>query len=927
MPHLKRVKIWGVVALTGAGLVAAPALPAAADVVTDPAAFVDPFIGSARDGNTWPGAVRPYGMLSWSPTSTRGDQTSTGAANGYQYDVTRIRGLSLTHLNGAGCNPGAAGDVPILPFASAVDSSPSADSTDAKYATNFSHADESAKPGRYTVKLADGVRADLAVTARAGVGQFTFPAGRPANLLFRTSNSLNGSEDAEITVDAANRRVTGSVLTGAFCGRRANGGTNNRKTYYRLYFSAQFDRAVTGTGTWVNGTLQPGGTRATGGEGYATGADRAGRGSGGWVSFASGSDVRMRIGISYVSLAGAERNRDTELAAGVDVPAVAAQAYDDWKRQLSAVQVTGGSTAQRTAFYTALYHSLLQPNLVSDVDGRYLGSDQAVHSITAGQGAQYGTFSGWDQYRAQIQLLALLKPAVAGDYAQSMYQFAQQHNGIWDRWLHNNGPTHVMTGDPAAPTLATFVAMGADHFDTAGAYASLYRQATVQNAEALNDGGCPGQCTGQRPALNQYLASRYAPQNACHCWGGAAETLENSLADFSLAQWAQRLGRTSEQATMATRAGYWRNTFNPATGYQQARNVDGSWVGGFSPSTDVGFAQGTSATYTWMVPQNVTGLAAAMGGTGPAVQRLDAFFHDDAGNWAVKGGSSVRYDPGNEPGLHAPWLYNAFGQPAKTQATTREIVDTVYGTGPSGLPGNDDLGTMSAWYVFAAIGIFPQVVGRAELLVGSPLFPSVKLVRDNGVVLTVDAPATTDANQYVQSASLDGATLNRSWLPESFVRGGGTLALTMGSAASTWGTATANRPPDRTGTGPVTLVQLDKCLDVNNSSTANGTKVQIWGCNGTNAQQWTVPGDGTVRALGKCLDVTSSGTANGVKLQLYDCNGSGAQQWTYVPASQALRNPRSGRCVDDPSGSTTNGTQLQLWDCNASNAQRITVPA
>jgi hypothetical protein len=328
-----------------------------------------------------------------------------------------------------------------------------------------------------------------------------------------------------------------------------------------------------------------------------------------------------------------------------------------------------------------------------------------------------------------------------------------------------------------------------------------------------------------------------------------------------------------------------------------------------------------------MVPQNATGLAAAMGGTAPAVKRLDAFFHDDAGNWAVKGGNAQRYDPGNEPGLHAPWLYNAFGQPAKTQATTREIVDTVYGTGPSGLPGNDDLGTMSAWYVFAAIGVFPQVVGRAELLVGSPLFPNVRLVRDNGVVLTIDAPATTDANQYVQSASLDGATLNRSWLPESFIRTGGTLSLTMGAAASTWGTATANRPPDRTGAGPVTLVQLDKCLDVNNSSTANGTKVQIWGCNGTNAQQWTVPGDGTVRALGKCLDVTSSGTANGAKLQLYDCNGTGAQQWTYVPASQALRNPQSGRCVDDPSSSTTNGTQLQLWDCNASNAQRIAIPA
>ncbi|MER7282500.1 ricin-type beta-trefoil lectin domain protein [Dactylosporangium sp. NPDC000244] len=203
----------------------------------------------------------------------------------------------------------------------------------------------------------------------------------------------------------------------------------------------------------------------------------------------------------------------------------------------------------------------------------------------------------------------------------------------------------------------------------------------------------------------------------------------------------------------------------------------------------------------------------------------------------------------------------------------------------------------------------------------------MKVTRDNGVVLTVDAPATTDANQYVQSARLDGADLSRSWLPESFVRTGGTLSLTMGSAPSAWGTATANRPPDRTGTGPVTLVQLDKCLDVSNSGTANGTKIQIWGCNGTGAQQWTVPGDGTVRALGKCLDVANSGTTNGSKLQLYDCNGTGAQQWAFVSATQALRNPQSGRCLDDPSSSTANGTQLQLWDCNATNAQRVAIPS
>ncbi|MFI5712691.1 GH92 family glycosyl hydrolase [Kribbella sp. NPDC051620] len=764
-----------------------PALPAQAvdQVVTDPAAYVDPLVGSARDGTTWPGAVRPFGMISWSPTSTRGDQTSTGAANGYQYDVTRVRGFSLTHLSGAGCNPGAAGDIPIMPYVGTVDTSPTADTKDAKYASDFSHTDEIAKPGRYTVKLANGVESDLAVTTRAGVGDFSFPQDGQPNLLFRTSNSLNGSQDAEITIDAANRKVTGSVLTGAFCGRRANGGTNNRKTYYRLYFTASFDQPVVATGTWKDDTITPGGTQTTGGEGYATGADRAGKGSGGYVSFTPGAKVKMRIGISYVSPQGAEENLAAEVRPDATVNRIANDGYKTWKNELQNIRITGGSDAQRSTFYTALYHVLLQPNVFNDVDGKYLGSDQQIHELAPGQQAQYGTFSGWDQYRAHIQLLALLKPEIAGDFAQSMYQFSQQNKGIWDRWLHNNGPTHVMTGDPAAPTLATFAAMGVTNFDAEGAYDSLVHQATVQNADAENDGGCPGQCTGQRPALNTYLAKHYAPQDACHCWGGAAETLENSLADFSLAQWGSRLGKDTQD--LADRGTWWKNTYDPEVGYQRARKADGTWQPGFTPSTDVGFAQGSSATYTWMVPQDVSGLGAVMGGD--AVTRLDGFFHDAAGNWAVKGGSALRYDPTNEPGLHTPWLYNGLGVAWKTQATTREIVDTVYGTGPSGLPGNDDLGTLSAWYVFAAIGLFPQTPGRAELLVGSPLFPKVELRRSNKVRLTIEAPQTSDANQYVDALALNGKPRTESWLPESFITGGGRINVQMGATPTSWGTA------------------------------------------------------------------------------------------------------------------------------------------
>jgi predicted alpha-1,2-mannosidase len=795
------------VVLTTAVSVAVPGVAGAAPepLIDDPAGHVDPFIGTSRGGNTWPGAVRPFGMIAWSPTSTTGDQTSTGAANGYEYGVTKVRGFSLTHVNGAGCHPGAAGDVPIMPYVGAVDTSPTADTKDEKYAATFSHANETAVPGRYTVTLDSGATTDLAVSTRAGIGDFTFPAGSAANLLFRTSNSLNGSEDADIRIDRAARTVAGSVLTGGFCGRRGNGGganNPNRRSYYRLFFSATFDRDFASTGTWKDATVTPGGTASSGGEGYLTGAARAGKGSGGWVGFDTGTDtdVRMRIGISYVDVAGAVANRETELAPTATVDAVAKAGYDAWNVELMRIRVGGGTAARRTAFYTAVYHALMQPQTISDRDGRYLGSDMKIHTIGPGRQAQYGTFSGWDQYRAQVQLLALLRPDVAGDFAQSLFDFASQDRGIWDRWLHLGAPTHVMTGDPAAPTLATFAAMGVRNFDSTGALESLVRQATVQNSDALNDAGCPGQCTGQRPTLDTYLALKYAANDICHCWGGAAETLENSLADHSLAMWAQRAGRDDVYRKLIKRGDYWRNTYNPRAtateGYQAARRADGSWQAGFSPPTDVGFAQGSSATYTWMVPQNVAGLAAVMGGRAAAVERLDRFFHDEQGNWAVLGGDPLRYDPTNEPGIHIPWLYNGLGQPARTQATVRHIMDTAYGVGPGGLPGNDDLGTMSAWYVFSAIGLFPQTPGRAEMLLSSPVFHRVVVERSNGVRLAVSATGESDA--YVHAARLDGHTRTRSWLPESFVRDGGTLSLTLGAAPhATWGTAPGDLPRDR----------------------------------------------------------------------------------------------------------------------------------
>ncbi|PWK83732.1 putative alpha-1,2-mannosidase [Lentzea atacamensis] len=730
-------------------LTAALVTPASA-AVRDDTRYVDPLIGSAGGGNTYPGAVRPFGMISWSPTSTRGDQTNTGAANGYAYDVTRVRGFSLTHVNGAGCHPGAAGDVPIMPHTGAITSSPTADTGDQVYASDFTHADEIAEPGRYRVGLKSGATADLSVTTRAGIGEFTFPA--EGSLLFRVSNSLNGSEDAEVTIDPVANTVSGSVLTGAFCGRRANGGVNNQKTYYRLYFTASFDRPITAYGTWVNSELRPGTTTASGGEGYLTGNARAGKGSGGFVSFAD-NKVTTRVGISYTSAEAAERNLAAEIPKRATVAQIAEEARKAWAKQLRAVEVDGGTADERTIFYTALYHTFLQPNVISD----------------AGRELRYGNFSGWDQYRAQTQLLALLAPDVASTYAQSLLDIARKNGGVWDRWVHITGPTHVMTGDPSAPAIAGMYAMGATDFDVRAAYDSLLHQATVPHPDGLSDKGCPGQCEGQRPNLAEHLRLGYAPHDTCHCWGGAAETLEDAVADHALADLAARLGLPSEE--LRKRAGWWRNTFNPATGHQQARRADGSWVTPFNPASDQGFAQGSSATYTWMVPHDAQGLAEAMGGKDIAAARLDAFFHRPDGSWAT-GGDPLRYDPTNEPGIHTPWLYNELGRPHQTQETVRAMAKLVYRTGPNGLPGNDDLGTMSAWYVFAALGLYPRTPSSAELHVSSPMFPKARIAQRGITILAPGAPGI-----HVDDVRWNGRRQTTPWLPEQFVQRGGVLRV------------------------------------------------------------------------------------------------------------------------------------------------------
>ncbi|MEV6051500.1 GH92 family glycosyl hydrolase [Streptomyces sp. NPDC052107] len=850
-------------ALLTTGAAATPALAAPTappDLVKDPTGYVDPLIGTRNGGDVFPGAVVPFGMLSWSPENTRGDATRTAAPGGYQYDATRIRGFSLTHMSGTGC-AGGSGDIPFFPYAGEVTSSPASDTRDAVYASDFAHADETAEPGHYKVGLASGVTADLTATARTGSARFTFPAGKPASLLVRTANSELGSEDSTVTIDPGSRTISGSVTSGDFCGYLDPEG---QRAYYTLYFTARFDRAFQSTGTWQDDKLSPGSLAASGGTGGFTHGGRpvAGKGAGGYVEFAPGTGpVNVEVGISYVSRQAAEANLAAENPPGRSFDAVESAARRAWRERLGAIRVGGGTDADRTTFYTALYHALLHPNIISDADRGYRGSDGKVHTVGHGHRAQYGTFSGWDVYRDQVQLLTLLDPRTGSDIAQSLYELARQNGGTWDRWLHGASGTHVMNGDPSPTALAGIRAFGGTGFDLHGALDSLVEAATVPTAQDLSPAGKPVLSAGQRPSLDKYLDLHYMP-SVSNAWGGAAETLEMSTADFSLSRLAAAAGEKDTAAAFQRRAQWWQNNFDVAAdtsgGYIANRKADGSWVTGFTPDTGNGFVEGTAAQYTWMVPHDPAGLFAALGGRDKALARLDDFFHDAGGGWALTGHGGTKSELDNEPSINVPYLYDYAGAPYKAQETVRAAMRQLWSTAPGGIPGNDDLGAMSAWYVFSALGMYPQVPSRAELVLASPLFERAEISRPQGNDISIRASGAAPDAPYVQSLKVDGRSSDRPWLPASFVRDGGTLDYTLsGTPNRTWGSDPVSAPPSfregeqpyQIGVGPTaaTLAPGDSTKTVVRALSLNGgTGPEVRFRVDTPAGVTATPAEGTV---------------------------------------------------------------------------------
>jgi predicted alpha-1,2-mannosidase len=766
---------------------------------------VNTLIGSQDEGNTYPGASAPFGLIQVSP--------STDFYAGYRYSDKRIRGFGHSFVSGAGCWE-QGGQLQVLPVTGRI--GPGGDFDTAKpgsfdykkYGAEYTHDGEVGQPGYYKVQLTSygGVTAETTALTRAAAERYTFAPGTGTGhvlLNLGTANERHNVIGSEVQVVDAHS-VEGRIVTNSFCGG----------TKYTTWFRITFDQPVVAHGIWDE----------HGGWPNANGPHQQGEAKphGAWLSFdlKNGQAVTGVSAISHVDIEGARANQAADGMAGgklMSFDAMKAKAVAGWKRELSSVRIDGGSADDRTVFYTALYHALLQPMTGNDADGRYRGYDNQVH--TAEGWTYYEYFSLWDTYRAQNQLLALLRPERARDIASSVLKIREQ-GGWLPRWGYANFETNVMTGDPVTPFLVDLWRFGALKGHEQDAYAALRENAFGVPPFGIRPQGRSGNPNYLRQGFVQQDLTMMSKGMDTDPHHGASATLEYALADSALAKMAMALGKKDDAQVLAQRALNWRNVWDPTVvdaptgqhGFPRPRLLDGSWAvdieGHYDPRGDQGFHEGTGWQYQWLVQQDVPGLAAAMGGTAQALRRLDQFFDYDAvladpnavrKSWVVgpySYYSQYRYNPNNEPDLHAPWMYTLMGQPWKTTTVLR-AAETLFGNAPGGVTGNDDLGTMSAWYLFSALGIYPDAPGSGRFLLHAPRFPRAEIDLGNGRTLRIEAPqAKVGQLGFVQTASWNGRAQDRVWLDWEQIQAGGALTYKLASKPSTsgWGTHRSDLP-------------------------------------------------------------------------------------------------------------------------------------
>ncbi|WP_433383358.1 GH92 family glycosyl hydrolase [Actinoplanes sp. CA-142083] len=761
---------------------AALATPAAAHPTLSPFDAVDQFIGTEMDttqnksndayGNTFPGAAVPFGMVQPSPTTYKAGNALVGEKGGYEYTASLIRGFGMTRYSGTGCTGRYGGyEFPTIPYAGALPDGvlPVNPSVDVKgYYLGFSHANEQSSPGYYKVGLDNGVTAELTASTRTAVSRFAFPGA--ASLILDVSGPNNRTLGSSVTIDPVARTVSGWMYGTDVC---------DVGNFYKAYFSTKYDQPIVSYGTWNDGVMTAGSAHALK-SGTDTSVDYR-HDTGAWITFASGARVTAQTGFSYVSVDNAAANRSREVGRS-SFEKVRAQARCLWEQALGTIDIAGGTDAQRTAFYTALYHALLHPNVRDDVNGQYLGYDNQVHVVSRGRHFYENlnfAGSGWDMYRSQAQLIALTFPSVANDMQQSIVDMVAQRGS----WAPGNAR---MQGDNYQVILATLDDMGAVSYDRKAALASMVATQKLPATSTSRSDGYQYFATG----LIENRKGDFA----------TSRVLEYSIDDFAIAQLASRLGDVESQQFFMARAQNWMNVFDPVTQHIRPRERTG-----FDRSFDLRvredgsgrgqFNQSTGYQYGWLVPQNMSTLIAARGGMAAAKAQLDALMAQlDAGAYTQTGNYLS-----NQPAFNTPWVYNWLQSPSSSVDVLYRAVSEMYDVSPSGLPGNDDQGSLSAWYVFANLGVYPAIYGTGDLVISAPMFRGITIDPvGSHRTIRITAPGVASGNKYVAGLRVNGSRQTANWLDARFVRTGGRLDFTMSATPGTWGTGARDVPPSYT---------------------------------------------------------------------------------------------------------------------------------
>lgn len=702
--------------------------------------YVNPFIGTAAHGHTFPAASLPFSMVQLGPDT---DTQGWDWCSGYNYQDNSIMGFSHTHLSGTGI--GDMGDFLIMPEVGILKTEPgNKHKPHSGYRSEFSHENETASPGYYSVFLNDPkIKVELTSTLRAGIHKYTFPESDSAHFIIDMRHTVYNQKVVMSTVSfKSNNLITGY--------HQVMGMAKNRF----IYFAARFSKPFDSYGLKLKGEIIQNWPEESSDSILA------------FVNFKTRKDevVYIKVGISYVSTEEALNNLDQEIP-GWDFEKVRSDALEAWNKELSKA-VAEGPEKDKTIFYTALYHSFLTPSLCMDISGSYRGCDGLIHKAKGF--SKYSTFSLWDTFRAAHPLYTILQPGKVNDFVNSLLTDYEENTfKILPIWPLANIETWAMIGYHSASVISEAYVKGFRGFDAKKAFEAMKMSATCRIYEGLDE----------------YMKIGYVP--ADHWEQAASKTLEYAYDDWCIARAAKEMGLLDEYNTFIHRSNNFRNVFDKSAGFMRGRNSDGSWRKNFSPlnaSSGNDFTEGNSWQYTWFVPQDVPGLISLMGGKEAFVKKLDSLFTiigRSEGTPNDVSGTIGQYAHGNEPGHHTAYLYSYAGYPWKTQERVKEIMKLFYTDKTDGLCGNEDCGQMSAWYVMSALGFYAVNPVSGMYVLGSPAFKEVKIKTAEGHEFVVKADNLSDENVYVKSVTLDGKPYHNFEISHNDLLKGGTLEFQM----------------------------------------------------------------------------------------------------------------------------------------------------